>query len=144
MLLNLLLNSAVSLEGPPAPAWTGWDTCPASLAIKFLLNATRKFKSLVLAYLTLVGHLNKVLVDHLTRFLVSHLRLVIWKDLLGHLKSVMWKDLASFGILCSFIIWSVLYDFIRNLKFQYKFNIKKNPLDVNYLFLMFIFSNSFH
>ena len=51
-------------------AWTG---PPALLALKVLLNAARK--SLVLGYLTLVGHLNKVLVGHLTSYLVGHVGL---------------------------------------------------------------------
>ena len=55
MLLNLLLNSAVRLHRSPRPAClarTGWDTCTASLAplallaLKVLLNDTRKVKSL--------------------------------------------------------------------------------------------------
>ena len=55
--------------GPPARfACTGWDTCPTSLApvtvlaVEVLLNAIQKVKSL--NYLTLVGHLHKVLVGH--------------------------------------------------------------------------------
>ena len=39
MLLKLLLNSAVSLDRSPAQfAWTGWNTCPVSLALLTLLG----------------------------------------------------------------------------------------------------------
>ena len=68
--------------GPPALArfvHIGWDTCSALL--KVLLNATLKVKSLLLMYLTLVGHLNTILVSHLTRYLVGHLKAVMWEDL---------------------------------------------------------------
>ena len=73
MHLNLLLNSAVSLDKSPSPGSLSshWYTCPASLALKVLLNATQKVKSLVLTYLTLVGYLNKVLGGHFTRHLVG-------------------------------------------------------------------------
>ena len=67
-------------------AWTGpqpWITLlalagtPALLALKVLLNASWKVKSLVLAYLTLVGHLNKIW------------SVILQGTLVGHLKSVM-------------------------------------------------------
>ena len=88
MLLNLLLNSVVGFDRYTSPGsvrspCTGWDTCPdlltplALLALKVLLNATRKLKSLVLTYLTLVGNLNKVLVGHLTSYLVGNLKSVM-------------------------------------------------------------------
>ena len=69
-ILNLiwLLNSAVGLDKSSAPACnarTGWDTCPAVvalLAFKVLLNTTKKVKCL-----KEVGHLAKS-VGHLTRY----------------------------------------------------------------------------
>ena len=82
--LKLVLNSAVSLGGPPALACfarTGLYTCPASLALlillalKVLLNATQKVKCL-----KEVGHLTKP-VGHTQSTLVGHLKSVLLKGL---------------------------------------------------------------
>ena len=83
MHLNLLLNSAVSLDRSPSPGslpshWLpGWVTCPTSLApliLKVLLIAIRKVKSLrvKVKYRKEVGHLTKS-VGHTHHMLVDHL-----------------------------------------------------------------------
>ena len=70
-------------------ACTGWDTCPASLALldslapMASLNATRKVKSLTfLTYLTLVNPLKRYLVGYLKSAMFQFLkRMVLDKHL---------------------------------------------------------------
>ena len=64
-------------------AWTGPPALLPSLALKVLLNASRKVNSLRIKVKSHkeVGHLNKVWSVILQGTLVSHLKLVILKDL---------------------------------------------------------------
>ena len=65
MHIYLISNSVVSPPVPDPSTCTGGDTCPAflgplvSLALRVLLNATLKVKSLRVKVLKEVGHLIK-------------------------------------------------------------------------------------
>ena len=94
MHLNLLFNSAVSLDRSPSPGsirshWLGHlpsFNSPATL--KVLLNATWTIKSLRVKSFKEVGHLNKVWPVILLSKLV-----ILQGTLVGHLKAVNLKDL---------------------------------------------------
>ena len=57
-------------------AHTGWDTCPASLNLKVLLNTAQKFKchKEFVHLQSAFGHLTKYLVGHLKAGHVKNLR----------------------------------------------------------------------
>ena len=79
--LKLLLTVWLAWSGPQARfAITGWDTCPAWLTLKVLLNSTQKVKCLKeVGYLTKsVGCTKSTLVVHLKSILLSDLFGIAW------------------------------------------------------------------